>query len=920
MPEAKSEQRLSMKPSKLKALKEPWTKSEKDVLKHYGVSMGEGLTEGEANARRKKFGINKIEEIEEESSWKILVEQFKSLLVGLLTVATVVSFLFGQYIEGVAIAVVLVINAAIGFITEMRAVRSMESLRELTKVGAKVLREGEVKKINAEDLVPGDIVVLESGDIVPADLRVVETSKLKVDESALTGESVPVDKETGTVEKETPLAERKNMLYNGTFLTRGSAKAVVVSTGMRTEMGEISSFIKEAGEEEETPLERRLDKLAQKLIPLLLVIAAIVGVAGILQGRELLLMIETAIALAVATVPEGLPIVATIALARGMWRMAERNALVNRLSSVETLGSTNVICTDKTGTLTENEMTVSKYALKPGEVEVSGTGLETEGEFSSGRGEMDVADDEILEKALETGVLCNNASYSEDEDERKFVGDPMEVSLLVSGLKAGMKRPEVLKSKPEVREVSFDPSTKMMATYHERDGSYQVAVKGAPEAVLEVSSSVLTEDGETELGSEERKRWLEKNDEMAEDGLRVLALATKEVEDPDEEPYEGLTFLGLVAMMDPPRSEVKPAIDECQSAGIRVIMVTGDHAKTARKIAYEVGLVDNEEVDVVEGGEIKAAGELDQKERDRFSEAPVFARVEPKQKLDIIEIHQEKGSVVAMTGDGVNDAPALKKADIGIAMGKRGTQVAREAADMILQDDNFSTIAKAVEQGRVIFRNIRKFIFYLLSCNLSELFVVLLASLFAFPLPILPLQILFLNVVTDIFPAFALGVGEGSRGIMNEPPRSSDEPILNRGHWTGIGTYGVLIGVVVLASFVIAAGWYGMPPDIMDSNPVITVSFLTLAFSQLWHVFNMRDRGSPFLRNDITLNRYVWMALALCTGLLIMATYLPGLSDVLRTASIGLEGWGLVLVMSAIPWIVGQIWNSVAPNIVGKTK
>lgn len=893
-----------------------WERSEGEVLDYYGVEKGEGLEKEEVERRLSRFGPNKLKEAEGRSSWTVLVDQFKSLLVGLLMVATVVSFLFGKWMEGSAISVVLIINAVIGYVTEIRAVRSMEALRELRKIDVTVRRAGDVKKILAEELVPGDIVVLEAGDIIPADLRIIEASKLQADESALTGESVPVSKSPDSVAEETPLADRECMLFKGTFVTRGSAEAVVVSMGMGTEFGKISSLIEEA-EEEETPLEKRLDKLAQKLIPVLLIIASVVAISGILRGKEIFLMIETSIALAVATVPEGLPIVATIALARGMWRMVKRNALVNRLSSVETLGSTSVICTDKTGTLTENRMTVTKYALKSGEIDVEGTGLDLEGDFLREGETVDLDGNEVLRRALEVGVLCNNASYDEN-DGGEVVGDPMEVSLLLAGLKAGIDRDELLKSKPEIREVSFDPAVKMMATFHEVRDIYEVAVKGAPESVLEASSGVLTDEGVSGLGKEEKEEFLERSNQMAKNGIRVLALAMREVGNSEVDPYQDLTLLGLVGMIDPPRQEVKPAIETCQKAGIRVVMVTGDHPETARNVAYNVGLVNTEDADVVRGMELEEPEKSPHDERKRFVEANIFARVDPEQKLNLIDVHQEEGSTVAMTGDGVNDAPALKKADIGVAMGQRGTQVAREAADMILRDDNFTTIARAVEQGRIIFRNIRKFVFYLLSCNLSELLVIFLASLTDVPLPILPLQILFLNVVTDIFPAFALGFGEGSPGIMDRPPRKPDDPVLTRGHWMGIGSYGILISLAVLGAFAISSSWFGMFIGGEPNYKVVTVSFLTLAFAQLWHVFNMRAMGSDFLRNEVTMNRYIWGALGLCSLLLILATYLPGLSSVLGTVNPGVRGWILIIGMSLLPWAVGQVWNSLPSDLVEK--
>jgi Ca2+-transporting ATPase len=456
---------------------------------------------------------------------------------------------------------------------------------------------------------------------------------------------------------------------------------------------------------------------------------------------------------------------------------------------------------------------------------------------------------------------------------------------------------------PEAREEAFDSDVKMMATFHEEDGRYRVAVKGSPEAVLEASSTLKSEEEERELTGEDRERWTARNQEMAEEGLRVLALATKRADDVNAPPYEGLSFLGLVGLLDPPRRKVREAILGCRSAGIKVVMVTGDHPDTARKVAAAVGLIDEgEKVSVIHGKEIKDADALTEEDRHRFLEAPILARVTPRQKLDLITLYQQNHSVVAMTGDGVNDAPALKKADIGVAMGQRGTQVAREAADMVLKDDSFSTIVAAVEQGRVIFENIRKFVNYLLSCNISEIMVVSLASVVNAPLPLLPLQILFLNLVTDVFPALALGAGEGDPAVMKAPPRDPGEPVLARSHWMSIIAYGLAITFSVLGAMALAILWLGM-----DREKAVTISFLTLAFAQLWHVFNQRNPTSGFLRNEIVRNPYVWGALALCTGLLLLALYLPGLALVLSLIPPSREGWALVLSMSLIPFVLGQV-------------
>ena len=822
----------------------------------------------------------------------------------LLAVAAGVSFAFGDFIEGLAIGAVIVINAAIGFVTEWRAVRSMEALRRLSRVSATVRRDGQVRSIPAEELVPGDIVVLEGGDIVAADLRLLEASKLQADESALTGESAPVGKSIEPVEADAPVSERKCMLFKGTTVTRGSGEGVVVATGMASQLGEISALVEEA-KEEITPLERRLDRLAHKLVWVTLGIAALMAVSGILAGKELYLMIETAIALAVAAIPEGLPIVATMALARGMWRMARRNVLVNRLSAVETLGATGVICTDKTGTLTENRLTVVRYAFESGEVEVAPSRKDDQPAFTRDENPLDPSEDPVLRSALEVGALCNNATI-QNGDEQGQVGDPLEIALLRSAALAKITRPELVKEQPEEREEAFDPDVKMMATFHRQDGKFRVAVKGAGEAVLKHSARVLTAEGDQELTDEDRERWQKRNTQMAEDGLRVLALASKTVESADAKPYENLTFIGLVGLLDPPRHDVREALEQCRQSGIRVVMVTGDQPETAANVAREVGLLDKDaETNPVLGRELEDAENLSDEQSEKIRRAVIFARVSPKQKLGLITLHQKAGAIVAMTGDGVNDAPALKKADIGVAMGKRGTEVAREAADMILKDDAFSSIVAAVRHGRVIFNNIRRFVVYLMSCNLSEILVVGVASVAQMPLPLLPLQILFLNLVTDVFPALALGMGEGDPQVMKHPPRDPREPVLTKRHWQTIAGFGALITVSVLAAFGIA-----LKVLHMDAREAVTVSFLVLAFAQLWHVFNMRSRGTSLLRNDVVRNPYVWGAVGLCVLLLLGAVYLPGLSDVLKLTHPGAMGWLVVIGFSLVPLVVGQLLKS----------
>ncbi|MBN1458894.1 MAG: cation-transporting P-type ATPase [Armatimonadetes bacterium] len=881
---------------------QPWASEVAEVLRELETSPESGLSPHEVRRRRHRYGANCLPQAARRSAWAILLEQFKTLVVLLLVAAGAVSFAFGQQLEGFAVAAVVVINAAIGFATELRAARSMEALQRMGQQSATVRRAGNVKVVPARALVPGDVVVLDAGDLLGADLRLIETSKLQADESTLTGESAPVDKQVEAVPAEAPLAERASMVYQGTAVTRGAGEGVVVGTGLHTEIGRIATLTGET-KEQETPLEKRLDQLGQRLVWVTLVIAAFVLATGVMRGKDLFLMIETAIALAVATIPEGLPIVATSALARGMLRMARRNALINRLSAVETLGATDIICTDKTGTLTENRMTVRRLVLDDETIEVTGGGFSGEGAFFRDGEQLDLRTNEFVREALKVAVLCNHASlnFAAEQAEERSVGDPMEVALLVAGAKADLDRKAVLETAPEAAEHAFDPDLKMMSTVHRFGERYLVAVKGAPEAVLDASAAISTRAGNRALEPSERDEWLERNRQLAEDGFRVLALASKTVDRADTEPYEDLEFVGLVGLIDPPRSEVKQPISEARSAGIRVIMVTGDQAPTARNVARSLGLVPQEGADVVSGEDLRPADQLSAEERERLTRAAIFARVSPEQKLHLVDLHQSNNSVVAMTGDGVNDAPALKRADIGIAMGRRGTQVAREASDMVLLDDAFGTIIFAVQQGRVIFQNIRRFVLYLLSCNVAEVLVVALASLVNAPLPILPLQILFLNLVTDVFPALALGFGEGDPAVMRRPPRSLGEPILTRRHWGRVAAYGLVIGASVLAALAVALLWLRM-----DTEQAVTVSFLTLAFAQLWHVFNMRDSHSGLARNDVMRNPYVWGALALCTVLLLAAVYVPFLAGVMKVVAPGVSGWFVIIAMSLLPYVAGQ--------------
>jgi len=902
----------------------PWARPAEEVLSELRVDPARGLSRPEVRKRRKRFGPNRLREARRRSPWRILLDQFKSVVLVVLLVAAGLAFAVGELPEAVAVLAVVVVNGLIGFTTEWRAVRSMEALRQMGARRVRVRREGNEREVAIDELVPGDVIFQEGGDVAPADLRLIEANNLRVDEAALTGESVPVVKRTEPAESDAPLAERQSMIFRGTTFTEGSAEGVVVATGMETELGRIAAMAEEA-EKQATPLQHRLDQLGSRLAWAVLGVAAVVAVAGLLSGRPMLLMIETAIALGIAAVPEGLPIVATIALARGMWLMARRQALINRLTAVETLGATRVIFTDKTGTLTENRMTLRRVLTPAGDhtVDVDQGGgnhaTEGDGDGSARAGEND--GDPLLRRAVEIAVLCSNASLTDldrDGQPEEEQGDPTEVALLRAGLAFGLNREALLDEKPEIREVAFDPDVMMMATFHEADGGFEVAVKGAPQAVLGACTSLAAggngdrghDDDEAangggsharrELSDEDRQRWIDRAEELADEGLRVLAVADKRADDPDAEPYESLRFVGLVGLYDPPGEGVKESIAACQRAGVRVVMVTGDQPATARAIGRQVGLADDDSP-AVHGADMAEPGNLSADEREQVLEAPIFARVSPRQKLQLMEIFQDHGEVVAMTGDGINDAPALKKADIGVAMGRRGTDAARQAADMVLKDDALHSIVAAIEQGRVIFANIRKSVMFMLCTNVAEILAVAAATLAGLPLPLRPLQILFLNVITDVFPALALGMGKGDPRIMDRPPRSPKESLLTRGHWAAIGGWSALVAACVLGALSVATFALGF-----DTATAVTVSFLTLGFAKLWFVLNLRDPETRPWDNDVVRNVWVWGATGLCAGLLLAAVYAPGLSTLLATRPPGWNAWLCLLGMSLVPFVVGQ--------------
>jgi Ca2+-transporting ATPase len=852
-----------------------------DVLAALTVSHKSGLDQQEVAARLAAAGPNVLEARPPKAAYLILLHQVRSSVVALLAAAAAVSATFGDWQEAIAILIVLGLNTLLGFFTELKAERSMDALRRIGDHVQRVRRGGKTLTVGSEELVPGDIVLLEAGDVATADARLVSAANLSIDESALTGESVPVEKSPAPVPEDALVGDRTSMAYKGTAVTRGCAVGVVTATGMRTELGLVARLAAEATTEA-SPLTKSLDRLSTVLVAVTLAIAAAVALVGILQGQSPMLMVEAGIALAVAAIPEGLPIVATLVLARGMWRMAEQNALIERLSAVETLGSTTVILTDKTGTLTENRMTVRRLVTVAGEIT-----LDQERPAIGG---------EPVRRLLRAAALCNDAVLGERAE--LDTGDPMEIALLRAALDAGIDRRSLVGEHREVARQPFDSSTRMMATQHCCEAGLLIAVKGAPEAVLPVASRVASANGDTPLDEPRRALWHQRVEAMGRQGLRVIAVAERISEGAAAEPYAELTLLGLIGLHDPPRPDVPRAIAACRQAGIRVIMVTGDHRVTAASIAKSISLGDDEPL-VIEGRQLAQRDALSPA---RLLRADVFARVSPKDKLDLVVAHQRAGQVVAMTGDGVNDAPALKKADIGIAMGKRGTEVARQAAAMVLRDDSFPTIVAAIREGRVIFANIRRFVMYLLACNLSEVMVVAIAVAIGLPLPLLPLQILFLNLVTDVFPAFAVAMAEGDDEVMARRPRDPKEPVVTGAQWAEILGYGCVMTAATLLAMTLARDWLAL-----DGPAVVTISFLTLATAQIWHVFNVVEPRRSAVHNEVTRNPYVWLAIGICIGLLALACYLPLLAAVLQISAPAVAGFAVVLATSLLSMILGRV-------------
>ena len=921
-----------------------------------------GLSEAEAAARLQTYGPNELAEKPRPTFLHLLLGQLRGFVILMLIAAAVLSAVLGEWVEAAAILAIVVLNAVLGVIQESRAEQALAALKKMAAPEAQALRGGHRLSMPAGKLVPGDVVLLEAGNFIPADLRLVETVNLRVEEAALTGESSAVEKDAALVfPAAAGLGDRRNCAYMGTLVSYGRGRGVVTDTGMRSELGKIAALLQQV-EEEDTPLQKRLDQLGRLLGWGAMAICALVFLIGVLESalggsfsvQKLVDLFMVAVSLAIAAVPEGLPAIVTISLALGMREMVQRHALVRRLASVETLGSATVICTDKTGTLTQNEMTVTRLWAGGADLEVSGTGYSPHGQFKRAGQVVDLKEYPAITTTLWLGVLNNDADVECVEVEESAVqnsgaaampgqearptvegeapgqgarstgcritGDPTEGALLVAAAKAGIVQEQLGYDYPRRQEIPFDAERKRMATIHlvnhprpedsspfydqQKHGWYVVAIKGAPDVVLELCTAYQRQDDSTApLDAATRAAILAANDQMTRQALRVLGMAYRlepgmpgEISSPALE--NNLVFAGLAGMIDPPRPEVGPALDEARGAGIRTVMITGDYPNTARAIAESIGLLRP-------GRQLLAGGQLDELDGPAWADAvqrtDVFARVSPEHKMRIVDALRAGGEVVAMTGDGVNDAPAIKRADIGVAMGITGTDVAKQTADMVLTDDNYASIVAAIEQGRIIYSNIRKFVYYLLSCNLAEIAVIFLSTLFTGSSPLSALQLLWLNLVTDGAPALALGAEKSDPGIMKRPPRPPSDPIINRSMRVDI-----VLQTIAITAATLLAYWIGS--DLPGSGQTAsTMAFVTLSFAQVLRAYTSRSESVPIFRLGVFSNKWMNIAVPISLALVLAVLYVPGLREVFNTEPLGLAQWLEILPLVLLPSIVAEL-------------
>ncbi|WP_367344200.1 cation-translocating P-type ATPase [Methanomethylovorans sp.] len=870
-----------------------------EVLLELKSSPG-GLSNEEAKKRLIRYGPNQLEEKNRITPWKVLVKQLTNVIVWVLAAAAIISLMAHEVINFWAIIGIILFVIFMGFLQEYRAEKAMEALKKFVQPSTRVRREGTLKEIPSREVVPGDILVLESGDMIPADAIVMEMIGLRIEEAALTGESMPVNK------------EKDEMIFAGTQIVHGKCSALVVSTGMGTKLGEIAGLVQQ--EEESTPLQKKIAKLARKLAIIAMIGSLVTLVTGLSKGAPVTEMLLISIALAVAAVPEGLPLTMTITLASGMSHMAKHNAIIRKMLGVETLGSTTVICTDKTGTLTRNEMFVRSIIIPDKELEVTGTGYEPIGELFDDGTPVDVGNHKGLKMLLTAGALCNNASLEELGNEWKGVGDPTEIALLVAAAKAGIWKDKLENEFPRLQEVIFTSERKMMSTLHDTQEQLMVFTKGAPEMLLGRCTRIYGLFGVRTFTEQDREEMLEKNRELAQRTYRVLALAYRPLNIKNGELEKDMIFLGLVAMQDPPREEAKNAIETCHKAGIKVVMITGDNQETAKSIAREIGLsegtvclddITDEKIrDIVADGAITGT-ELDELDDEEFKSVVeainIYARARPEQKLRIIRALQERGQVVAMTGDGVNDAPALRKADIGISMGVKGTDVAREASVMVLQDDNFATIVEAVKMGRGIYANIEKFTTYLVSRNFTEMILILIAiTLLGFNyIPLLALQILFINMFNEVVPAISLGMDPVRDSIMHKKPRDPKEEILSRRNLVLVVSIAFTMSIVSFLVFLAA-------DPFMDIQKARTLTFVTIVSMALFVPNAFRSLDEPAIRMGMFSNRLMLTGMLITLLLILAVVYIPLFQAVFELTPLSLEEWVMPIGVAFISLLIAE--------------
>ncbi len=874
-----------------------------EILRALDTDAHKGLSAASAQQRLAQYGPNQLSEGKTISPLALLGEQFTDFIVLTLIAAAIVSGFLGEWLDATAIVAIVILNAILGFFQEYRAEKALAALKKLAAPSAQVTRDGETRTLPSTDLVPGDLILLRAGDLVPADARVLDAYMFKVEEAALTGESSAVEKSAvASLDADTAMADRVNMVYASTIVVQGRAHALVVETGMRTQIGQIAGMVARI-EKDETPLQKQLDEVGKVIVYVSLGVVAIVALAGILRGDDPVKMFLVAVSLAVAAVPEGLAAVVTIALALGMHRMVQRNALIRKLPAVETLGAATLICTDKTGTLTQNEMTVREIVLPDRLITVSGEGYTSTGEFRQGDHAINAAADHALRHVIEIGALCNTSELQATDDNHfRIVGDSTEGALLILARKARFE--ETLRAEYTfVAELPFDATRKRMTMIYTR-GAEQIAfVKGAPETVLPHCTQIDHGGTLDDLDHAARKDILYANAQLAAQARRLLAVAYRRVQAGEAHSIanieRNLVFAGTITMMDPPRPEARAAVAEAQRAGIRVAMITGDHLDTAMAVARELNIVDRQADGALTGVEIEKMSDAELAQR--VIATRVYARVSPEHKLRIVSALKARDQIVAMTGDGVNDAPALKEAQIGIAMGITGTDVAKEAADMVLLDDNFASIVSAIKEGRAIFDNIRKFIHFVLSHNIGEVLAMFVASLAGLPLPLLPIQILWINLVTDSLPALALGVEKAEPGIMERKPRPASERILPNSLLAVMFAQGVIVAIATLAAFV----WeYATTGNVVRAQ---AIAFTTSILAQNVQAFNVRSNRLSLFQLGVFTNPFLIGAFVLVTGTLLLLLYVPPLQVIFQTAPLNALDWCVVGALALLPLVAVEI-------------